>query len=104
MSTMGHRLELQAKLETLLGSANVYFQPPNNVQMEYPCIVYRRDDANTVFADNNPYRNVTRYEVTVIDRDPDSLIIDSIAALSLCRFDRFYTVKNLNHDVYVLYY
>lgn len=101
---MGRRLDLQSLLETLLGSTNVYFQPPNNVQMLYPCIVYKRDDIDTAFADNKPYSLVKRYSLTVIDRDPDSGIHEIVAALPLCLFDRFYTANNLNHDVFVIHY
>lgn len=85
-------------------TTNVYFQPPNGLQMVYPCIVYKRDQANTIFADNNPYRNTKRYQVTVIDRDPDSVIPDKVAAFPLCTFNRFFTADNLNHDVFNLYF
>jgi hypothetical protein len=101
---MGQRLQLQANFEALLGSDKVYFQPPANVRMEYPCIVYKRDEANTVFADNNPWRYVQRYMVTIIDRDPDGLIRDKVAKLPLCLYNRFYTAHNLNHDVFILYF
>lgn len=98
------RLDLQELLETLLGSSNVYFQPPNNVSMQYPCIVYRRDFVDSKFADNIPYRHSKRYQVTVIDKDPDSPIPSRIAALPLTSFDRFFTAENLNHDVYNVYF
>lgn len=98
------RSELQEILVTLLGSLNVYFQPPESVKMLYPCIRYVRDQANTRFADNSPYRHTKRYRVTVIDPDPDSEIPDKVAELPLCAFNRFYVANNLNHDVYLLYY
>lgn len=101
---MGQRLDLQTLLEAVLGSSNVYFQPPANVQMVYPCIVYNRDDINTLFADNAPYRLMKRYSVTVIDRDPDSLIHERVASLPLCLFNRFFTAGNLNHDVFILHF
>lgn len=101
---MGRRLDLQTLFENLLGSRNVYFQPPANVQMKYPCIVYNRDNADTKFAGNKPYRNVKRYQVTVIDRDPDSAIPDKIAGLPMCSFNRFFTADNLNHDVFTLFF
>lgn len=83
---------------------NVYFQPPENIKLTYPCIVYRRDSANTQFADNRPYRNKKRYQVMVIDQDPDSPIPDKVADLPLCTFDRHYTAEYLNHDVFNLYF
>jgi hypothetical protein len=101
---MGPRLELQALLEGLLQSRNVYFQPPANVEMQYPCIVYQRDDADTKFADNIPYSRAVRYQVTVIDRNPDSDIPGKVASLPFCIFNRFFTAGNLNHDVFNLYY
>ena len=101
---MGQRLDLQAILEALLGSGNVYFQPPATVQMQYPSIVYRRDDIDTEFAGNQPYRLTKRYQVTVISRDPDSIIPGKVAELPTCTFDRFYVADQLNHDVFKLYF
>ena len=101
---MAPRVQLQTLLETLLGSPNVYFQPPVNIQMQYPCIVYQRDTAKTEFADDNPYHRTLRYQVTVIDQNPDSIFPDLIASLPLCTFERFYTADNLNHDVFNLFF
>lgn len=101
---MAQRLALQTLLEETLGSRNVYFQPPSNISMRYPCIVYSRDDVDVIFADNDPYRLLTRYQVSVIDRDPDSEIPHRVASLPKCRFNRFYTSDNLNHDVFTLYF
>lgn len=98
------RLDLQILLEELLGSENVYFQPPNNHLMQYPCIRYEQDDADTTFASNKPYRYVKRYQVTVIDKNPDSLIPDKVALLPMCTFDRSYTADNLNHRVFNLFF
>lgn len=99
------RLLLQELLEGVVGPGNtVYFQPPSGHLMAYPCIVYKRDDAETQFADNTHYRYTQRYQVTVIDRDPDSPIPARVASLPLCRFDRHYTADDLNHDVYNLFF
>lgn len=101
---MERRLQLHRILTEILGSENVYFQPPESTRMKYPCIVYQRNAADTKFADDKPYLKMKRYTVTVIDKDPDSKIPDKIAALPLCTFNRHYTVDNLNHDIYNLYY
>ena len=87
-----------------MGGANVYYQPPETVKLKYPCIIYARSSVKTKFADDNPYNHQTEYQVTVIDRDPDSLIPGKIAELPMCSFGRHYTSDNLNHDVYNLYY
>lgn len=96
------RLELQVLLETI--APNVYFQPPTNVKMTYPCIVYERDYAVTQFADNNPYRHTKRYQVTCIDANPDSQIPDKVAKLQMSVFVRHFAADNLNHDIYSLYF
>lgn len=101
---MGTRLDLHDILLDILGSNNVYFQPPPNIQMSYPCIVYRRDSIDTEFADNNPYSKKKRYTITHISRDPDSETPDKIGDLPTCVFDRFYVAENLNHDVYKLFF
>ena len=100
---MAQRSDLQDLLETF-GAAGVYFQPPPGVQMEYPAIVYRRNDIYSEAADNFPYVKIRRYSVTLIDRDPDSTIINKISALPRCTYDRFFVAGNLNHDVFNLYY
>jgi hypothetical protein len=99
---MGQRLDLHQLLETF--TTHVYFQPPTNVQLEYPCIVYKRDYADTKFADDIAYAHKKRYMITVIDRDPDSDIPDKVAGMQMSLFNRFYTADNLNHDVYNVYF
>lgn len=100
---MDRRLLLHEIL-TGLGAEKVYFQPPANVSMVYPCIVYKRDSADTQFADDTTYRYTKRYMVTVITDDPDSDIPDKLTQLSLCTFNRHYVSGNLNHDVFNLYF
>ena len=99
---MGQRLQLHQKLLDI--TPNVYFQPPEDLTMSYPCIAYQRDYADTKFADNEVYSHIKRYQVTVIDRDPDSLIPDKVAKLPRCLFSRFFAAKQLNHDIFTIYF
>ena len=101
---MANRLDLQAELEELLGSRNVYFQPPASVRINYPAIVYTRSDIDNTFADDSVYMQSHFYEVTVIDEDPDSKIVEAVSKLPTCRFSRHYTSENLNHDTFIIYY
>lgn len=101
---MAPRLEFQLLLTEVLGSGNVYFQPPPTVKMQYPCIIYSRSNINTDFADNLPYRHKTRYQVTVVDSNPDSTIHEQLGMLPLSSYDRFYVADNLNHDVYTIFF
>lgn len=98
------RIELQEILEGILGNGNVYFQPPTNVHMKYPAIVYNLSSMDEKFANNGLYQATRRYTITVIDRDPDTTTPDKIAQLPLCSFNRHYIVDSLNHYVYNLYY
>lgn len=101
---MGSRLELQTLLESVLGSRNVYYQPPASVRMNYPAIVYFRSDIENDFANDLVYIQSRAYEVIVIDEDPDSNIVMRVSQLPMCRYDRHYTSDNLNHDVFTLYF
>lgn len=101
---MHSRIDLQKVLEGILGSRNVYFQPPASVRMSYPAIVYSRSDIENRFANNNVYKQFIAYEVTVIDKNPDSEIVAKISQLPYCSFNRHYEADNLNHDVFTLYY
>ena len=101
---MANRLDLQAELEELLGSRNVYFQPPASVRINYPAIVYTRSDIDNTFADDSVYMQSHFYEVTVIDEDPDSKIVEAVSKLPTCRFSRHFTSENLNHYTFIIYY
>lgn len=101
---MGTRMELHEILTGILGSQNVYFQPPETVRMNYPAIVYSRDSVNAQFADDNPWRMTKRYQITVIDRNPDSQIPDKVAQMPMTSFSRYYAADNLHHDTYTTYF
>lgn len=101
---MGSRLKLQILLESLPGVWNVYFKAPEATKMVYPCIVYQLSLIKTKFADNNPYFLKKRYQITVIDKDPDSSIPDLISQLPMSAFDRHFRTAGLNHFVYNIYF
>ena len=101
---MATRLELQSKLEELLGFKHVYYQPPETIKMEYPAIKYSKSNVNTRSANDKIYSKINRYEVIVIDKKPDNPVVDKILELPYCSYDRHYKADNLNHDVLILYY
>lgn len=101
---MGSRLELQNLLESILGSRNVYYQPPESIRIKYPAIIYSRNNIDNKFADNIVYIQNHTYQIIVIDANPDSEIIDKISKLPMCRYNRHYTSDNLNHDVFIINY
>lgn len=101
---MASRLELQARFEEILGSRNVYFQPPSSVQMEYPAIVYSLKKINNESANDDVYMQTRAYEVTLIDKNPDNEFVGIISRLPMCSFDRHFKSDNLNNYVFTIYY
>ena len=101
---MASRLELHEELCTLLGSRNVYFQPPSTIKMKYPAIVYSLDAFENRHANDSVYSQNIRYSLTYIDIDPDNVNKIAISKLPYCRFNRFYIADNLNHYNYTIYY
>ena len=102
---MARRLQLHEKLCSILGSRNVYFQPPESIKLEYDCFVYKTVDRNDIRADDAQYRGFVGYDLTYIHRDPDS----ELPNLLLKSFDRIrhstsFTTNNLHHDVFRIYY
>ena len=101
---MDRRLSLQEILENILGSRNVYFQPPSNTKLSYPCIIYSRSDIDSKHADNIKYNTRVRYSLILIGRSPESELVEEILKLPYCSYDRFYSADSLNHDAFTLYY
>lgn len=101
---MVNRPDLQTLFESILGSRNVYYDPPESVKMQYDAIRYSRKKIDNRFANNNVYKQDNAYEVIVIYRNPDSDIPIKISKLPMCSHDRHYVADNLHHDVFTLYY
>lgn len=101
---MASRLALQTKLEELLGSRHVYYQPPESLKMEYPAIRYSKNDIRVDRANNISYSIIDSYEIIVIDKKPDNVVIKKILELPYSSYDRHYVSDNLNHDVINLYF
>jgi hypothetical protein len=98
------RLELQALLEDILGSRNVYFQPPESYKIKYPCIIYSLSNMDKIFADNKSYLNKKSYQLIIVDKNPDSQIPNKVSELEYCHFNSFYASEGLNHFVFTIYY
>jgi hypothetical protein len=102
---MASRLKLHEALCAILESRSVYYNPPESVKFKYPCIKYSLSGIDTKRANDGAYRNTNRYQVIVIDTDPDSDIHEKIlASLPMCSFDNSYVADNLYHKVLTIYY
>lgn len=98
---MATRLELHEKLKQVI-SDHVYYQPPENFKMEYPCIVYDLERDNLIHADDSAYNRKKRYSVTIIDRNPDSSYPDIFSDLFNAGMERHFTADNLHHFSYTI--
>jgi len=101
---MASRLELHTHLTSLLGSKDVYFQKPESMNMKYPAIKYSLSKFDDKYANNAVYKSMTRYEIILMDRDPDSEFVKKLKDTQYCSFDRHYTADGLNHWVFTLYW
>ena len=101
---MATRQELQSKLEEILGSRHVYFQPPESTKMEYPAIVFSLKDKRISYANGTPYSIDNVYELIVISRLPNDTVLEKLLNLQYCTYERQYKSDNLYHDVLNLYY
>lgn len=72
--------------------------------MQYPCVIYEWDSEEKEYANNKGYTRTKRYQVTVVDRSPDSVLPDLVSELPMCTFDRHYVADNLHHYVYNLFF
>lgn len=98
-----HSQKWQAIFEELLGSRNVYYNPPTSLKMKYDAIVFDRSRINNQFASNRPYIQSSCYDVTVITEDPDAPIIGKISKLRSCVHNQHFVSDNLHHNVFTLY-
>lgn len=100
---MGTRLELHDELLTF--STHVYFQPPEGIQMKYPCIVYHKSPKLKRFGNDSMYLSKQGYNITVIDKNPDSIIADTIEShFRYCSINGYFINEGLNHTTLKLYY
>ena len=110
--TKARRILLQAELEGYFAhdsrvsnpSEHVSFQPDENTKINYPHIVYRREPAAVQHADNIPYLVTAKYEVTYIDRKPDSPVFDELEKRPYCSQKASFVEDGLNHAVFDLYH
>jgi hypothetical protein len=99
------RLLLQQELETLLGSRNVYFQPPESIKLQFPCYIYKYEHPDSLRADDTHYRLYDRYQLTYVTKNPvDPLINETMLHFQLCTQDTSFTKDNLNHYIFSIYF
>lgn len=102
---MDKRLELQNKLQTLDGVNKIYYQPPTNVMLQYPCIIYNDQPGKAIKASGTLYNYTDCYELMYIGKKPNKQIIQELLSIfKYINFDRTYVYDGLYHYVFTIYY
>jgi len=101
---MAPRTELHEKLVDILGSRNVYYDPPSNIKMKFPAIEYHLSKIDSVRADDKAYLFRVSYDMTFIEKLPNDDIIKKLLELPYCSFDRSFVSDNLHHYTFTIYY
>ena len=81
---------------------HVYYQPPENLKIVYPCFVYSDSDVEVLYANDMPYLQYQEYVVTYMTRKASPPLVDAILRLPRVRFDRHYTSENIHHYAFVM--
>lgn len=89
-------------LNSIPGVKKAYFEPPTNIQLKYPCIIYSLQGHDDDFADNIRYRRSKMYKVSILDENPDSEIPEALEdSLPYCdMISSPYVVNGIHHFVY----
>ena len=98
------RLEIQSMLENILGSRNVYYQPPSSIQIKYPAIVYSLEGMTNNHASNGVYLTQKAYKVIYIDSNPDNEMVSVLNNIMHSVFNSYYVTDNLHHYAYTIYF
>lgn len=101
---MGSRIDLHTKLQDILGSAYIYYNPDANFKLSYPCFLYSLSGLEPEYADGIHYAEHRNYSVTYVTRNADDEPFDRMFnAFPFCRFERMYKADGLYHYVFNVY-
>lgn len=100
-------MKKRLKLDFLLRNytKNVYYQQPEGLKMFYPCIRYNKQSKNVKYANDKMYLDKDKYQITYIDKDPDSDIPEKmLKELPYCSLIRQYEADGMNHWILNLFF
>lgn len=94
------RIKLHNTLVDILGNRNVYYQPPESIRLQYPCIIYGLKDITSNNADNLKYIKTLHYKITLICNNPDSDYVEKLLDLDYMSFENSFQTQGLYHFVF----
>lgn len=81
----------------------VYFQPPENLKIGYPAVIFHLSKIKLDHADDVPYKGAREYSVTLITNEPEPEVLDEILKIPYTTLDTTYTADGMNHFVFTTY-
>lgn len=114
ITPLSRRELLDIRLQEVLGTydknkplnpnTRVYFQPPSNLELQYPCFVYQYENSVPVRADNTVHRFTDRYQVSYLTKKPLDTTYVKLLEDPLITFTSRYVSENIYHNVMTVYY
>lgn len=101
---MHKQQEVQSILESILGSRNVYFQPPASVQIKFPAFIYFTGRVNDRFADDSRYLKRRPYEVQYVSKTFDEKFVNDMLELPYCELNTTFKKDNVYHYNFTIYF
>lgn len=100
------RRQLHQKLLDFTGHPAFYQAPTSpNLNLTYPCTIYKLQTIENDSADDMNYILKRRYQITYVTKDPcDPLIDEYLLAFKQIRHSNHFTSDNLHHHIYDLIY
>lgn len=95
--------DLLHQLQQAVQHNRVYFQPPENLKIGYPAIVFHLSKIEVDRASDMPYKGAKEYSVTLITKDPEPDVIDEILKIPYSSLDTTYISDGMNHFVFAIY-
>jgi len=101
------RGKVQQLLSDIPGIKKAYYEPPSDIMLDYPCIIYQFDRYEGVmYSANDVYAAWPSFTITIIDFDPESNIPFEFVELKKknCNIslDRTFSADGLYHWIFKL--
>ena len=100
------RLFLHGLLQSAFPNTSIYYRPPGNILLEYPCIIYEKKAHEPAFANSYPYAIGVRYQVTLLSKLPgnsNTQVIFGLANQGVIVIDSdSYESDDVVHDVFTI--
>nr|DAE96127.1 MAG TPA: tail completion protein [Caudoviricetes sp.] len=90
-------------LQKAVAHNRVYFQPPENLKLGYPAVVFHLTKIKVDHADDIPYKGAREYMITLITKDPEPDALEEILKIPYTTLDSTYQSDGMNHFVFTTY-